>query len=136
MLPSLASTLYPITEHAIGIERPSPDKKSTQGQGHLAGHAATGLRHKGKNHPVGDASKRIGHISSDHNNNATILVHLGPLLVTIKGGAWGLLGRAISWLTTHLTADIGTHLNHIQRLGTHSLSQLACIPYYQHLGAR
>jgi hypothetical protein len=38
-----------------------------------------------------------------------------------------------SRLTTELTFNIDTRLNHTQRL---SLSRLACILYYEYLGAR
>jgi hypothetical protein len=110
-------------------------EKKLQGSGVLL---LTKRRYKDKSHPAGHAATWLEHISSDHNNNITTPVLLGLLLVTIKGGAQGLLlgdGRT-SRLTTHLTSDIGTHLNHTQRLGTHSLSRLACIPYYEHLDAR
>jgi hypothetical protein len=90
---------------------------------------------KDEGEPVGRAATGLGHIFSDHNNNITPLVLLSLLLTNIKGEAYGLLWGT-SRLTTQLTSDIGTRLNHTQRLGTHSLSRLACIPYYEHLGAR
>jgi hypothetical protein len=50
-------------------------KDDNKDEGHLAGHAATGLEH----------------ISFDHNNYVATAVHLGLLLATIKG-VWGLFG--------------------------------------------
>jgi hypothetical protein len=66
-------------------------KRRHKDEGHLTGHAATGLGHKDEIHPAGHAATGLGHVSSDHNNNANTLVPLGLLLATIKGGAWGLL---------------------------------------------
>jgi hypothetical protein len=103
---------------------------------HPTGHAATELGHKDKSHPAVHAAIGLGHISSDHNNRAPTLVLLGLPCVTIKGGARGLVWGGLHEFTTpDFTSNIGTFLNHTQRLGTHSLSRLACIPYYEHLGA-
>lgn len=67
------------------------------------------------------------------------LVLLGSLLEAIKGGVQGF---QVDWRGTTLhrfspsTTDIGNCLNHLQRLGIHFLSRLACTPYYKHLDAR
>jgi hypothetical protein len=55
-------------------------KDDNKDEGHLPDHTATGLEH----------------ISSDHNNSVATPVHLGLLLVTIKGG-WA-IGDQMGWV--------------------------------------
>jgi hypothetical protein len=97
----------------------------------------TKRRHKNESHPASHAATWLGHIFSDHNNSITTPILLDLLLVTIKGGAWGLLLGATGLHGSQLTSLPILALTSIMLtdLGF-TPSRLACIPYYEHLGVR
>jgi hypothetical protein len=88
-------------------------------EGHSGGHAVTGAQ------------------ALLPSQNMTTLVPRGSLLAAIKGRVQGLQGEERRTLHrfSPSTIDTGTCLNHLQRPRIHSLSRLACDPYYKHLGA-